>query len=399
MDETSVYLHIPFCRRRCGYCDFNTFAGVSRLIPKYVKALCDEIKLVANRQTEEIKINTLFFGGGTPSLLSVDQFGSILTQLNHSFHIKPDAEITLEANPGTVNHETISKLRQIGFNRISFGMQSAHPQDLTTLDRQHKFDDVVNAVKWSKEAGFQHINLDLIFGIPGQTLGRWQENLDIAHRFGVDHLSLYSLIVEEGTPFALWEKKGLLDPIDEETTAQMYEYATDFLAKVGYQQYEISNWAANRADGLDARCQHNLNTWKYHPYFGFGAGASGFIGHERTTNVGQIPLYLEKISSGKSIWPAAESVVLLDLWDEMQEWMMIGMRLTDEGVSKAAFKSRFGMPIGNVFSKQLSLLLKQGLIETIGATEDRLRLTSRGRLLGNQVFMQFVGNAKPVSIN
>lgn len=398
MEEISVYLHIPFCRRRCGYCDFNTFAGLTDLIPKYVKALCTEIEIVATQNNGETEINTIFFGGGTPSLLSVDQLDSIITQLRCSFSIQTKAEITLEANPGTVTKEALSQLHQIGFNRVSFGMQSAAPQDLMILDRQHEFLDVVHAVEWSKVAGFQHINLDLIFGIPGQSMQRWQENLEIACRFNVEHLSLYSLIIEEGTPFARWERKGMLDPIDEETVAGMYEYAIDFLGQSGYTQYEISNWALNRADGQDARCQHNLNTWHYRPYFGFGAGASGFIGNERTLNVGPISIYLERMSKGQGSWPAVESVISLDMWDEMQEWMMIGMRLTDEGISKKEFNNRFGTPIETVFAKQISRLLDQGLIETFCKGNDRLRLTHRGRLLGNQVFMQFVGNKKPKTL-
>ena len=177
MIETSIYLHIPFCRRRCGYCDFNTFAGFSHAIPAYVKALCREIEVVAGQQESRIPISTVFFGGGTPSLLTVQQFTDVFTQLHQSFEILQNAEITLEANPGTVSAESLVSLHQLVFNLISFVMQSAHPQDLVRLDRQHQFMDVVNAVSWSCLAGFEHINLDLIFGIPGQSLERWQETL------------------------------------------------------------------------------------------------------------------------------------------------------------------------------------------------------------------------------
>jgi oxygen-independent coproporphyrinogen III oxidase len=395
MLETSIYLHIPFCRRRCGYCDFNTYAGFSHAIPAYVKALCKEVEYVADQQKHSSPIQTVFFGGGTPSLLSIQQFSEIFAQLHQSFVIAEDAEITLEANPGTVSQDYLADLRQMGFTRISFGMQSANPQDLKTLDRQHQFVDVVNAVEWARLAGFQHINLDMIFGIPGQSLERWQETLRLASAFNVDHLSLYSLTIEEGTPMALWNQKGMLETVDDDLSASMYQYAMDNLHQMGFVQYEISNWAKKREDGLDARCRHNFNTWRYQPYFGLGAGAHGFIGHTRTANVGPIPAYIHKMSSPQSPWPAAEEVESLDTWEEMQEWMMVGLRLTDEGVSQASFLERFGISYQEVFGTQLSKCIQSGLLEEFGENVDRIRLTPRGRLLGNQVFMQFVGNKLP----
>jgi oxygen-independent coproporphyrinogen-3 oxidase len=395
MLETSIYLQIPFCRRRCGYCDFNTYAGFSHAIPAYVKALCKEVEYVVDQQKYSSSIQTVFFGGGTPSLLSTQQFSEIFAQLNKSFVIAEDAEITLEANPGTVSRNYLADLRQMGFTRISFGMQSANPQDLKTLDRQHQFVDVVNAVEWSRLAGFQHINLDLIFGIPGQSLERWQETLRLASAFNVDHLSLYSLTIEEGTPMALWNQKGMLETVDDDLSASMYQYAMDNLHQMGFVQYEISNWAKKRKDGLDTHCRHNLYTWRFQPYFGFGAGAHGFIGHTRTANVGPIPAYIHKMSSQQGPWPAAEEVESLDTWDEMQEWMMVGLRLTHEGVSQSSFLERFGISCKEVFGTQLSKCIQSGLLEEFGENGDRFRLTHRGRMLGNQVFMQFIGNEVP----
>jgi len=369
MSETSVYLHIPFCRRRCGYCDFNTYAGFSHAIPAYVKALCSEIEWVAGRQKDLPVIETVFFGGGTPSLLSSEQFAAVMGTLRNTFKLAPNVEITLEANPGTVTYDSLQALRQMGFNRISFGMQSAHPRDLEMLDRQHRFEDVVKAVAWSKEAGFRHINLDLIFAIPGQSLERWQKTLRLAAGFGVDHLSLYALTIEEGTPMALWNAKGLLEPIDDDLAAAMYQYAGEYLSGSGYRQYEISNFALSHADGVDARCRHNLNTWRYQPYFGFGAGAHGFIGHTRTANVDPIPLYLQRMQTAQTDWPAAQEIEELTLWDEMQEWMMVGLRLTEEGVSQAEFANRFGVACQQVFDMQINKCLKNGLIEAFGAND------------------------------
>lgn len=395
MTETNVYLHIPFCRRRCGYCDFNTYAGFSHAIPAYVKALCSEIEWVASRQKGDKNIQTVFFGGGTPSLLSPEQFAAILDSLRHNFDIAADAELTLEANPGTVSRDSLLALHQIGFNRISFGMQSAHPRDLAILDRQHRFEDVTNAVAWSKAVGFKHINLDLIFAIPGQSLERWQETLRLASGFGVDHISLYALTIEEGTPMALWNQRGLLDAIDEELSARMYQTAGEYLSGVGYRQYEISNFALSHSDGLDARCRHNLNTWRYQPYYGFGAGAHGFMGNTRTANVDPIPLYIQRMSTPQKDWPAAQETEVLSPWDQMQEWMLVGLRLTDEGVSSSEFAQRFGVSLQQAFHAQIDRCLANGLLEQFGPNGDRLRLTPRGRLLGNQVFMEFVANDPP----
>jgi oxygen-independent coproporphyrinogen-3 oxidase len=395
MSETSIYLHIPFCRRRCGYCDFNTFAGFSHAIPDYVKALVNEISFVSQKQQQQTPITTIFFGGGTPSLLEISDFEKIIKQLQMGFDLSPLVEMTLEANPGTVTREKLGELRQLGFTRVSFGMQSAHPRDLEMLDRQHSFTDVANAIAWSRMAGFEHINLDLIFAIPGQSLERWQESLRLAADFQVDHLSLYSLIIEEGTPMARWYEKGILEIVDEDLSAAMYQSARDILTKWGFIQYEISNYVRRLPDGLESRCRHNLNTWRYQPYYGFGAGAHGFIGNQRTENVGMIPHYLKKMDRPEGDWPAAKEITRLRKWDEMQEYMMVGLRLTDEGISQRDFFDRFNLQLSQVFGKQIHKCLRNGLLEMVPNDLDRMRLTEKGRLLGNQVFMEFVGNEEP----
>jgi oxygen-independent coproporphyrinogen-3 oxidase len=209
MVETSIYLHIPFCSRRCGYCDFNTYAGLEYLIPTYVDALCQEIEIVAKNLKETNPIHTIFFGGGTPSIIPLDDLKRVMTTIEKNFYIEPDAELTLEANPGSLSLKYLNGLKDIGFNRMSIGMQSAHPDDLKVLDRMHNFPTVKQSVTWCKQAGFQHINLDVIFGIPGQTIERWQETLDLALETEIDHLSLYSLSIEEGTPLDQKIKKGI----------------------------------------------------------------------------------------------------------------------------------------------------------------------------------------------
>jgi len=396
MKTTGLYVHIPFCIRRCGYCDFNTFAGQSHFLPEYVKAICQELDWVGQRHGNGYEIDTIYFGGGTPSLLNPAQLDTILAQVSASFAIQKDCEISLEANPGTVSAEAIKDLSRMGFNRISFGMQSAHPCDLAILDRCHRFVDVVNAAKWSRQAGFRHINLDLIFGIPGQSLPRWQQNLALVTQMEVDHLSLYSLILEEETPLYRWYQKGLLDLIDEDLTADMYEYAMDSLTQAGFEHYEISNWARKGGNNQDGRCRHNLNTWRYQPYIGIGAGAHGFFEETRTANVAQIPTYIQRISNLIGEWPAAESAIQVSQWEQMQEWMMLGLRVVNEGVSIQEFGERFKVPMLIVFGKQIKKLSDLGLLEP--KSSNRLRLTRKGTLLGNRVFAEFVGNEVPEAL-
>jgi oxygen-independent coproporphyrinogen-3 oxidase len=393
MKTSGLYIHIPFCVRRCSYCDFNTFAGQSHFLPNYINAICQEVEWVGQRHGEGCEIDSIYFGGGTPSLLTPAQLERILNQVDDIFSITKDCEISLEANPGTVSAQSIKDLSRIGFNRISFGMQSAHPRDLAVLDRRHLFSDVVNSIKWSRQAGFEHINLDLIFGIPGQSLERWQQNLKLVKQMNIDHLSLYSLILEEGTPLFRWYQRGLLDVIDDDLTADMYEFAMDSLAQAGFEQYEISNWARTSPEGQDGRCVHNLNTWRFHPYFGIGAGAHGFINGTRTANVNLIPAYIEKMSEPQGEWPVAETIVKVGKWEQMQEWMMLGLRVVNEGVSGYEFENSFGISLHAAFGEQIKELCGFGLLEKFG--HESYRLTKRGTLIGNRVFSKFVGNDVP----
>jgi oxygen-independent coproporphyrinogen-3 oxidase len=399
MVETSIYLHIPFCSRRCGYCDFNTYAGLEYLIPTYVDALCQEIEIVAKNLKETNPIHTIFFGGGTPSIIPLDDLKRVMTTIEKNFYIEPDAELTLEANPGSLSLKYLNGLKDIGFNRMSIGMQSAHPDDLKVLDRMHNFPTVKQSVTWCKQAGFQHINLDVIFGIPGQTIERWQETLDLALETEIDHLSLYSLSIEEGTPLDQKIKKGLLPSPDDDLAAAMYEYAIVELEVKGFQQYEISNWA----QGEQTRCQHNLQYWRYLPYVGFGAGAHSFINRQRIENKSKVMDYIEGIQNSNMadalLFPAATYIEELTKWDQMQEYLMVGFRLTEEGISAIEFKRIFGIGLEIVFGLQIRNLKEQGLIEPHPKLVDRLRLTSKGRLFGNRVFEQFVGNTPPVQTN
>ncbi len=385
----SLYLHIPFCRHRCAYCDFNTYAGYEAQIPAYVQALCREIKAVGESAPEKLRVHTVFFGGGTPSLLSPAQFEPVLSTIREQFDLLPDAELSLEANPGTVTLANLRSLRALGLNRISFGVQSANPEELHMLERSHSYSDVITAVAWARKAGFDNLNLDLIYGLPGQPLTRWQATVELALGLRPEHLSLYALTIEHGTPFGRWAARGLMAAPDPDLAADMYEWSMERLAAAGYGQYEISNWAQ-----AGRQCRHNLQYWRGDPYLGLGAGAHGFAAGVRYANVLRIKTYIERLQAEPfSVEKFPLTVATVDhhhigLATEMGEYMMTGLRLTDEGVSMRAFQSRFAKALPDVFGPQIDRFLGLHLLERSG---DRLRLTPRGRLLGNQVFMEFVG--------
>jgi len=395
MDLYSLYLHIPFCRHRCRYCDFNTFAGQNRLIPDYVDALCNEIRQVSASAGGQLPVHTVFFGGGTPSLLDVPYLSTILSTVRDSYDFQPNLEITIEANPGTVSLDYLTQVRRLGVNRLSIGMQSAHPDDLRLLERQHDFYEVASAVRWARQAGFTNISLDLMFGLPGQPLDRWRNTLDRALGMAPEHLSLYALTIEHGTPLYRRWKRGMIPLVDDDLAADMYEYAMDFLDSAGFEQYEISNWAFRNSREELFCCRHNLQYWQNQPYLGFGAGAHGYAKGVRTINIGGIRPYIERCRRDEKTsfpaGPATRRTITIDRFSEMQETMLVGLRLTQDGVSSQAFYQRFGQSLENSFALEIHRLQNAGLLEWTGGTDPRLRLTRRGRLLGNQVFMQFVG--------
>lgn len=394
MHPYSIYLHAPFCRHRCSYCDFNTYAGLDDIIPGYVSALAREIDLLASGAGMRLPVHTLFFGGGTPSLLSIRQLESLLGALESGFDLLPGLEATLEANPGTVSLPYLKDLRALRINRLSLGMQSANPGELRLLEREHEFEDVQRAVEWARAAGFDSINLDLIFGLPYQNLVQWKYTLDQALALRPEHLALYALTLEHGTPLHNQVGKGLLPEPDSDVAADMYEYASEQLSDSGYRQYEISNWALEDNCGKVMACRHNLQYWRNLPYLGLGAGAHGFAGGFRTANVLAPGAYIQRLSEGKQPQfprtPASAEVRPIDAQTEIAETMIMGLRLTQEGVSARAFAARFGAALPELFGKQIERLCASGLLEWAGDQGDILRLTTRGRLLGNRVFIEFL---------
>ncbi len=406
MNPYSLYFHVPFCTHRCAYCDFNTYAGQEEMIPAYVDALNREINYVGQQlkdhETSRLagnatKVHTIFFGGGTPSLLSPLQFDSIFKSIHSAFDLTSDAEISIEANPGTVTEEALRQLRKIGINRISFGVQSANLEELRMLERTHDFFTVIEAVTSARKAGFDNLNLDLIYALPEQTLQTWQTTVQRILDLHPEHISAYALTLEHGTPFGRWAQKGMLPLPDPDLAADMYEWASETLESNGYVQYEISNWAK-----LDHECRHNLQYWRGLPYLAFGAGAHGYANGYRYSNVLRIKTYIERMANFDSrisdiefpLSPTTVNQHKQTSQDDMSEFMMTGFRLTQEGVSENEFQARFGKSLRDVYKNEIEELLKLELIESktseFSKNSEVLRLTKRGRLLGNQVFMRFV---------
>lgn len=390
-DAHSVYIHIPFCQKRCSYCDFNTYSGVNTLIPAYIKQLRKEISFYGNKFSKVLPVKTIFFGGGTPSLVEPELFRVVMDELNANYSILPDAEISLEANPGTVNLEYLKNLLGMGFNRISFGLQTSNPKYLRLLGRIHDHYQSIQAIHWAKQAGFKNINLDLIYGLPGQTLEEWEKTLLDALSLSTQHFSLYALGLEEGTLLYDWVEKGMVENPDPDLAAEMYELADRLLLENNYECYEISNYF--KVDKVtNFRCQHNLQYWHDQPYIGLGAGAHGYLGDIRYENVSGISEYMNLIKNAdineleKS--PVVKMEIETDKFTAMQETMMLGLRLISEGISISEFTNRFQVSPLEIFSKEIKYLENNRLIEIY--EQDIIRLTKNGRLLGNQAFLQFV---------
>jgi oxygen-independent coproporphyrinogen-3 oxidase len=403
--QYSLYLHVPFCTHRCAYCDFNTYAGQEDSIPAYVEALCKEIVFSASnppspfRSGDGGEVGTLFFGGGTPSLLTPAQFRSVFKAIRENFDLSGNCENTIEANPGTVSPSGLFELREIGINRISFGVQSANGEELRMLERTHSFLDVIEAVSAVRKAGFDNLNLDLIYGLPEQSLHTWQTTVKRILELHPEHISAYALSLEHGTPFGRWSSRGLMPLPDPDLAAEMYEWAGEVFEAAGYVQYEISNWAKPGRE-----CRHNLQYWRGLPYLGLGAGAHGYAGGYRYSNVLRIKSYIERMAddrpdkprSGFPLTPVTINHHRQTGRDDMSEFMLTGLRLTREGVAAPEFRRRFGDELSEVYRKEIGELIGLGLLEwnkkisEASEASEILRLTPRGRLLGNRVFVQFV---------
>ncbi|TMD89025.1 MAG: radical SAM family heme chaperone HemW [Chloroflexi bacterium] len=382
LETVSLYVHIPFCHTRCHYCDFNTYAGMLPLREPYVRALLTEIGMASALTKlpggKPRRSRTIFFGGGTPSLLSVSQVSRILDACYDNFAVDEDAEITLEANPGTLSREQLVGLRAAGVNRLSMGAQSFDAELLKTLGRIHSPKDITQAVRDAQAAGFTSINVDFMFGLPGQTMRHWRETIERALDLHIEHLSLYSLIIEEGTPFYTWTHEGRITPGDEDLCADMYEYADERLHAAGYVNYEISNWSL---PGFQSR--HNLTYWHNLPYIGVGAGAYSSFGGRRFSNVREPAEYIRMLKAQQ--WPEVESETV-DKAQAMSETAFLALR-TAQGLHLPTFEQRFALPFAQFAGDRLHMVEEAGLLER---ETEWLRLSKRGRLLGNEVFLRLL---------
>lgn len=370
-----IYLHIPFCTVRCGYCDFNTYTatelrGVTR--QSFVDDLLAEIafaeRVLADNGSPRRPAATVFIGGGTPTLLPEGDIARVLDTVRASFGIADGAEVTIEANPDTVTRQSLRAFADAGVTRVSVGMQSAVPRVLSILDRTHEPASVGTAVAWAKEAGLQ-TSVDLIYGTPGETLDEWRASLSAAIALETDHVSAYSLIVEEGTALERRIRRGELDPIDDDTHADMYEMADALLTEAGFDWYEVSNWSR----GADTQSRHNLSYWQGTDWWGFGPGAHSHLNGVRWWNVKHPAAYAERIAAGES--PALEREVL-DADQRADEMVLLGLRVRD-GIALDGLT-----PSGRT---AVAGLIADGLVEGPQAIAGRLVLTTRGRLLADFV--------------
>jgi oxygen-independent coproporphyrinogen III oxidase len=385
-EPLSLYVHIPFCAVKCSYCAFNVYANAERLIPAYLDALCGEIRQMGRGAIKPL--HSVYFGGGTPSLLTVEQVAQVMHGIRESFNVTDAPELSFEVNPDMPGTAYFEGLRELGINRLSIGMQSAHAAELKLFARQHTADMTAQTVAQARAAGFDNISLDLIYGVPNQTLAMWRESLHTALALQPEHFSLYSLQVEPDTPFEAWVASGKLPASDDDLAADMYEAADELLSAAGMVQYEISTWSKP-----GRMCQHNLQYWTHGDYLGIGAGAHGFAENMRYTVVRPLQKYID-LAAGTGTYPlpaTAEHGEPISRAQAMDEVMITGLRLLQTGVNRAAFAEQFGVMVEQVYGERLLTDLQaQGLIRI---DPDAIRLTTRARLIANRVLVHFMRDA------
>lgn len=381
-EPAGIYVHIPFCHSKCEYCDFHSIvvndrAEFSAVVGSYLCALQQEARYYLP-WVERYEFTTLFLGGGTPSIVPAEQLAALVVFLKEMFGLPADAEITCEANPKTVSAASLACLKDAGVNRISLGAQAFQDNLLRALGRTHSVADIYESVEAFHAAGITNFNLDLMFGLPGQTLSDWQETLKKAVALQPSHLSCYSLLLEEGTPFYELSQRGKLALPGEDLEADMFQLTQDYLQGAGYHYYEVSNFAL---PGLE--CAHNMHYWKNRPYLGLGSGASGRLGERRYTNGADVFRY---IAAWENYEPLLAETEVISESQAMDETLICGLRLID-GVHEAEFQARFGCRMRDVYSEEIKRLEERGLVEYAAG---RLRVTRRGLFLGNVVYGEFL---------
>ena len=371
-----LYVHIPFCATRCGYCDFNTYAGLEKLMPAYVQAVETELELRARHTQAEV--GTIYFGGGTPSHAPDELLRRIFSGILSRFQAGAGAEITVEMNPDDACSAKLRAMREMGANRLSIGCQAFDDETLRFLERRHTAEQAARCVELAREAGFENIGLDLMYAIPGQTMQSWQETLEAAFELGPQHLSVYALTFEPGTPFWHRMKRGEISPAEDESELAMMEAAQRFLESHGYERYEISNYALP-----GRRCAHTLGCWRGEEYLGLGAGAHSFVGGVRWRNARGPADYIRMLEQGALPVEAAER---LDQASGLEEALLMGLRVR-EGVDTEKMLARFGRDPAKVYRKAIEELSDLGYIE---CRDGGLRLTAEGWRVANAVLARLV---------
>ena len=390
-ERISLYVHIPFCETKCPYCDFNTYAAIEPLMPAYVTALQAEIALWG-RLLDSPEVHTVFFGGGTPSYLSAGDIQRIMRAIHCAFSLALDAEITLEANPGDFSDNKLAAYLQCGINRLSIGVQTFDDNLLKTLGRRHSAADAEQAFRHASKAGFDNISIDLMYGLPYQNIEHWSDTLAQARELAPPHISMYCLTLEGGTPMERWVAQGIMPDPSPDFAADMYLMAQEEMRGAGYRHYEISNWAKP-----DKRSRHNLTYWRNEPYLGVGPGAHSYLSGYRFSALRSPREYIRLMHDAETALcdgpmkakirsvPVVDEIEPIDTPLEMAETMMMGLRL-DEGIGVDAFTKRFGAPPSDLYSDTLAEL---ELLELLCMEGGAIRLTQRGRMLGNEVFSRF----------
>ena len=375
--KLGIYIHIPFCKQKCYYCDFPSYAGKEACQDSYLDALLFEIRNAGEVYQGRV-VDTVFFGGGTPSVLSKEALPRIITALRESFILADDVEVSAEANPGTVDAEKLASWRRAGIGRISFGVQSFHDSLLRSIGRIHTAKEATDAIRLAREAGFDNINLDLIYGLPSQTVAMLADDVKQAVSLGIEHISVYGLIVEEDTVLEQMVDEGRVTLPSDEDEEAMYDYVTMHLENVGYHRYEISNYAK---DGKV--CRHNLKYWQYRDYLGLGSAAHSFVDGKRFANERSIDDYIRRMKEEGTARLADEEETI----DELRgEYVFLALR-TVEGVDTEDFKQTFGMDFFAQYGDILNRMMTEGLLMRDGRY---VRLTKLGMKYGNRVFAQFV---------
>ena len=371
-----IYIHIPFCSHICPYCDFTTYAGKESLIPRYLDALVADLTNQAGTVRDR-EIVSIFIGGGTPSLLDGEQMRRIVAACREHYTLADPCEISVETNPNSLSKELLIAYRKAGINRLSIGAQTMDRRGLRRLGRHHESDDVMAALANAHAAGFERISIDAIFGWPGQSLDFWRNDIEslLGSPTPPNHLSLYSLIVEPGTPFADAQTRGILRMPDDDATADMYELAVELLGTAGWTHYEIANWSREPGD----YSRHNALYWQHGDYLGIGAGAHGHVDGARTINHLLPERWCESVETGE---PTISNTERIDEVTTITETIMMGLRLLEEGISPDAFEQRHGISIDRLSGASIESLAGMGLLDS---TPERLRLTERGTLLSNEV--------------